>query len=711
VCDYRLDARRVQCGHQTREECRRGQRGGDPVQNCLPIMLDWRRRIRNGNLRQPEHYVMGAATWQRLKGVIADAMARPPRDRQAFVRERCTDPSLVPDALSLLAYGETNPHFVARVTEEPDHLSDAPDDLPVGTRIEQYEVVGRLGRGGMGQVFLGYDHELHRSVALKCLLSEGSQRADQSRIRTEAQAAAAITHPHIAAVYHVVDYGSRAFIVMEYVAGENLSARMRRERLTIEQAVTIGRQLASALGAAHSSGVIHGDLKPANVQVTLDGSVKILDFGIAMILRPVTTVASSDSTTVGMGTQRRHKPTSLVMGGTPPYMSPEQILGQAVDERADIFSLGVVFFEMVTGRRPFAGADTAAILRAQQEPAPRADAGDRNVPRALADVIARALQAELRLRYQSVAEMDRALALAQPGPRQSARELIKAWSPRVAIAILLAIAVLGFLGAIKTFGFNNNFGRTGPHARFGVEPLTAYVRWGMLGIGPKLLVLMITTVAVMAAGVLLRGLELIGPIGRVMRPLHRRARAAGTAIGFDRPSTLAQALAGMGVAGVVFLVWYFGDLIAAFQASFNSAPVERLLPMRESAIVRGYYQLACSILTVTLGVGLVRVLQLRRRQANHESWLPVAALVAVIFVTLLLTEVPYRSLNHRDFERVQYAGERCYIIGESGNEFLILCTAVAPPRNRVVQRDDPQLKRLGIIENVFRGLDPSSSNP
>src|SRR5918993_108928 len=219
---------------------------------------------------------MDAATWQRLKGVIADAMARPPQDRRAFVRAHCPNPSIVPDALSLLAYGEMNPHFVDQVTEAANHHPDDPDDLPVGTRIGQYEVVGRLGRGGMGQVFLGYDHELHRSVALKCLLSEGSRGVDQSRIRTEAQAAAAITHPHIAAVYHVVDHGTRAFIVMEYVPGESLSVRMRRERLTIEQSIAIARQLASALGAAHGSGVIHGDLKPANVQVTLNGSVKVL---------------------------------------------------------------------------------------------------------------------------------------------------------------------------------------------------------------------------------------------------------------------------------------------------------------------------------------------------------------------------------------------------------------------------------------------------
>lgn len=654
---------------------------------------------------------MNAASWDRLKGVIADALARPPEERQAFVSEHCDDPSIVRDALSLLAYGETNPHFVARVTHDLDRQSDDPDELPIGTRIRQYEVVGRLGRGGMGQVFLGYDHELHRSVALKCLLSDGSAGADRSRLRNEAQAAAAITHPHIAAVYQMIDHGPRAFIVMEYVAGESLSARMRRERLSTGQAVTMALQLAGAVRAAHEHGVIHGDLKPGNVQVTLDGSVKILDFGIAMILRTATTVVSSNATTGHRPAEKRKPAPRAMIGGTPPYMSPEQNIGSAVDERSDIFSLGVVLFEMVTGQRPFKGADAEAILRAQQTPAPRADELERSVPRPLADVIARALQVDVALRYQSIIEMEAALASAQPAAKQSAIELAKLWLPRIAIAIPLLIVGFAVLGVIKTLGFNNNFGRTGPHARFGAEPLVAYVRWGMLGIAPKLLVLTITAVVVMGAGIVMRTLELIGPIGRLARWIDRRFEVLARDLGLDRPSTLAQALAGVGMACVMALAWYFGDLIAASQASFNSAPIETLWPMRESAIARGYYQVAFSMLTAVLGFGLVRVLQLRRRQEHREGRLSVAALVAVIAVTILFTEVPYRSFGHREFERVEYAGARCYIIGESGNEFLILCTAATPPRNRVVQRNDPQLRRLGIIENVFRGLNPVPSIP
>ena len=656
---------------------------------------------------------MDTASWKRLKGVISDAMARPHGERQAFVREHCVDPSLVDDALSLLEYGETNPHFVARVVHDLDTPPDGADDLPIGTRIAQYEVVGRLGRGGMGQVFLGFDHELRRSVALKCLLSEGNAWADQSRIRAEAQAAAAITHPHIAAVYHVVDHGPRAFIVMEYVAGESLSSRMRRERLTIDQATTMGRQLASALRAAHERGVIHGDLKPANVQVTLDGSVKVLDFGIAMIMRTVTTGGPGDSTTSldPVKATRNHRPTTFGIGGTPPYMSPEQLAGGLVDERSDIFTLGVVLFEMMTGHRPFAGSDTKAILRAQEAPAPRADAIERGVPRAIADVIARAVQIDVDHRYQSIVEMEAALGSVQRRVQRSAIEVLKLWLPRVAIAIPLIIGVLGLLGAIKTFGFNNNFGRTGVHARFGVEPFAAYVRWGMLGIAPKLVVATITVVVVMGAGIVVRSIGLIGPIGRVARRVYRQGASVIAELGLDRPATLAQALAGVGMACVIALVFYFEDLIAAFMASFNSAPVERLLPIRESAVARGYYQLAFSVLTVALGFGLFRVLQLRRRLGTREGRPQVAALAAVTAVTILLTEVPYRSFNHRDFERVDYAGARCYIIGESGQEFLILCPAAAPPRNRVVQRDDPQLQRLGIIENVFRGLNPVPSNP
>ena len=191
-----------------------------------------------------------------------------------------------------------------------------------------YVVVDRIGRGGMGEVFLARDPRLDRPVALKCVLSRQSGGPDvRNRIINEARAAARITHPGIAAVHDVVDHDGRTFIVMEYVQGQNLAAVLAHESMPIARVVEIGWQLADALTAAHRVGIIHRDLKPANVQVTKDGSVKILDFGIAMALVSATT----DRTRTDPGSAAPE----WLNQGTPPYMSPEQLLGIGVDQRTE----------------------------------------------------------------------------------------------------------------------------------------------------------------------------------------------------------------------------------------------------------------------------------------------------------------------------------------------------------------------------------------
>jgi hypothetical protein len=648
---------------------------------------------------------MDPASWKQVKLIVSDAMQRPAPERPDFVRERCPDPLMLAEALNLLGYGETE-SYAGRPEPADSFPRNELADLRSGMRIGQYEVLDRLGRGGMGQVFLCYDHELRRKVALKCLLSAGSSQApERLRLRAEAQAAAAISHPNVAAVYHLVESGPRAFIVMEYVEGETLAARLRSGRLPIDEAVAFSRQLAAALRAAHARRVIHGDLKPGNIQVTSEGAVKVLDFGIAMMLGTVATVGGDVTTRTETPPRVPARPAT---GGTPPYMSPEQLRGWLVDERSDVFSLGVVMYEMATGRRPFEGSDPSAMMRAQETPAPPAAALAPGVPRGFSDVIARALELDIERRYRSAADLEAALDALQGRLKRTRADRLRSWWPALAIGIPVAVLLLGTLGVVKTFGFNNNFGRIGAHARFGVEPLAAYLRWGALGIAPKLVVMTILVAIAAALAMALRSLELVGPIGLLTGRVRERGRRLAAAMGLDQPATLAQALAAAGTVLVVVLVWYFADLIAAFQASFNSAPVETLLPMRESAKARGYYQLAFSVVTLILCAGGFKVLQLKRRQGTPIGAIPAASLCAVIAVTVLLNELPYRSFNYRDFERVEYASLRCYITGESGDEFLILCPATDPPRNRVVRKADPHLRRPGIIENVFRGFNPAS---
>src|SRR5262245_48730490 len=188
----------------------------------------------------------------------------------------------------------------------------------------------------MGEVFLCHDSRLHRKVALKCLTSGEADEA-QAAILREARAVARLTHPHIASVYDVLEHDGRAFIVMEYVEGENLRARLHRASMTPDEAIAIGRQLASALAAAHAHGVIHRDLKPSNVQLMVNGTVKVVDFGVAKMMPRLD--AADDKTTTHLDSRQRSD-----TPGTPVYMAPEQLVGGTVDVRSDLYSLGVVLF-------------------------------------------------------------------------------------------------------------------------------------------------------------------------------------------------------------------------------------------------------------------------------------------------------------------------------------------------------------------------------
>jgi hypothetical protein len=404
----------------------------------------------------------------------------------------------------------------------------------------------------------------------------------------------------------------------------------------------------------------------------------------------------------------------LAHGGTPPYMSPEQLLSRAVDERSDVFSLGVVLFEMATARRPFLDRERANLVIAQAKGAPRADDVDRRVPKALADVISTALQLDASRRYQTAAELGAALqALSKTAApdRDRASQRIRRAATRAAVGLPLALLGIGAIGFITTIGFNNTFGRTGGLARFGAEPWTASFTWGVLALFPTLFVMTLMAIAVLAVRFALHLLELIGPIGRAGQRARERCRRVAATLGLDRPMLLAQALAGLGVVAMAWLLWVYADLVRAWGALFNSAPIETLLPMGPQNYGRHYYILALDAMILGLGYGLYRVLRsgdLKNRRDGRGS---VALLAGVITVMVFMSQLPYRVMNHREFERVDLSGQRCYITGQTSEEFLVLCPGSEPPRNRSVRRDDQTVRRLGIIENVFNGVSPPKAGP
>jgi len=337
-------------------------------------------------------------------------------------------------------------------------------ELAAGQEVGHYKIISALGKGGMGEVYLAEDTKLHRRVAIKLLSGAStSDDAANERLLREAQAAAKLDHPNICAVYEVSEEQGRAFIVMTYVEGETLDVRMKRKQLELSESLTIAVQIADAIGEAHAHGIIHRDIKPANVIITPRGQAKVMDFGLAKLQPAIGTEGSNvaaEAPTAAFLTQ----PGTVI--GTVPYMSPEQVHGQRLDPRTDVFSFGVMFYEMLTGQKLFATESPAGTISAilTKEPPPLTQ-----YPAELQRVVRKCLEKDREGRYQTMGavaielEDVRRNALVPPGEAQSTinedvtsvikpagptNEIIvrkRNWRPDAELALLLALLVGGGL--------------------------------------------------------------------------------------------------------------------------------------------------------------------------------------------------------------------------------------------------------------------------
>ncbi|PYS75032.1 MAG: protein kinase, partial [Acidobacteria bacterium] len=226
--------------------------------------------------------------------------------------------------------------------------------ITAGTRLGRYEIRSKIGEGGMGEVYLAQDTKLDRKVALKILPAEFREDSERvARFLREAQAASGLNHPNICTIHEINDESDLTFIAMEYIDGKMLAEKIKGDRFDLAQTLDIALQITDALAEAHARGIVHRDIKPSNIMVNGRGQIKILDFGLAK-----KTVAESEAETQQFLSQ------AGTILGTASYMSPEQARGQALDARTDVWSFGVVLYEMVTGERPFVGETTSDLLAA-----------------------------------------------------------------------------------------------------------------------------------------------------------------------------------------------------------------------------------------------------------------------------------------------------------------------------------------------------------
>ena len=270
--------------------------------------------------------------------------------------------------------------------------------FPPGTRFGRYEIRSQLGVGGMGEVYQAEDTKLGRIVALKFLPAEvASDQKRMQRFNQEAHAVSALNHPNIITIHEIDQEGEVPFITTEFVDGQTLRDRMARGPLSLEETLDICIQSAGALAAAHAKDIVHRDVKPENIMLRVDGYVKILDFGLAKL--------TENRATSPEAVTQVHTDVGAVIG-TARYMSPEQARGLEIDGRTDIFSLGIVLYEMVAGRSPFEGMTNHEVVASilKEEPLPLSDYV-KGVPTRLQEIVNRALMKDRNARYQTIKEM------------------------------------------------------------------------------------------------------------------------------------------------------------------------------------------------------------------------------------------------------------------------------------------------------------------
>jgi len=387
---------------------------------------------------------MSPSAWEHVKDVFEAALARQGADRAEYLAAACKgDESLRQKVESLLAGDELAGSFLEHLPEvsvDPNPTEGSePADFQIGQTVSHYRIAAKLGQGGMGTVYRAMDLQLHRPVAIKVLRHRSLREMDPDRrFMREARTASALNHPHICHIYEVGEADGIRFIAMEYIEGKTLEAAIGKGPLALPEILRFGAQAADALAEAHTHGIIHRDIKPSNLMIGPRDELKILDFGIAKI--------NSGPEAGAAGVSRNSMTGTGILMGTVQYMSPEQLLGRDLDHRTDVFSLGLVLYEMATGRPALQGRTQIEtidrILHGTHEPLAQRPELER--------IISKCLEKERERRYQSATEA--AGELRRIGQESPLFGQLRNWSRAVIAMAAIAILVVVWLAGLSRFG-------------------------------------------------------------------------------------------------------------------------------------------------------------------------------------------------------------------------------------------------------------------
>jgi eukaryotic-like serine/threonine-protein kinase len=346
---------------------------------------------------------MADESWRKVRELFDAALQQQPKDRQNYINQACRDDkNLQTEVESLFSSLAKSDGFLETpaVAHVADLIESPATPLAAGTRFGHYEVIRQIGVGGMGEVYLAQDQKLDRLVAIKILNKKlNRDEATLHRFVREAKAASALNHPNILVIHEIGESEAAHYIVSEFIEGRTLREVLTQSQMSLVEVLDVAIQIAGALAAAHGAHLVHRDIKPENVMVRPDGYVKVLDFGLAKL------VEQENKSFFGLedATTRNQTAKGLILG-TVSYMSPEQAKGEEVDERTDIFSLGVVIFEMIEGRTPFAGDSMSETFANLINAEPQALSG-LAVPEELKRIIAKTLCKNKDQRYLTMKEL------------------------------------------------------------------------------------------------------------------------------------------------------------------------------------------------------------------------------------------------------------------------------------------------------------------
>jgi serine/threonine protein kinase len=659
--------------------------------------------------------------WPRTRSVLTEAIGLSETERRRLVAAACAGkPGLRDELLAILAsydvaarvceaarwnsaaIGTVSPGVRAPAVESDDQV------LSPDTTYGPYHVIKQLGAGGMGQVFLARDVRLNRQVAVKSLAGRWlvSPTARQ-RLMREARSAAALTHPHIATLYDVFEGDGRLLLVMEYVQGRSASSRLEEGPIPIGYALRLAIQVADAVSYAHDRGIIHCDIKPANVQVAVDGTAKVLDFGLA---RARFELGDADETSAD--DQRQ-------LLGTLGYMAPERLVEGTLNASGDIYSLGVVILEMVTGRRFFDGRDLPAfLLTVLGSQVPKPSSMVPGLPLELDGVIARALAKKPMLRYHSARELctdlQKVLAVVEDSgyipdrPRPPEPDLtgarLESYERVLAAAaatsgVLILTALAGFATSIM---YNSAFGIT---PRFQNESALEWPFWGFRSLIAPVAYVVRAAVVLMVLSAACRLSAKLRVLRRWCDPVSRITRGVSQWLTSLPTPALAQILLVAHCAVIGANYWWFSDLMGGLDSLIVQTHPGNLAALAPAN--RGEHQLYRQVLSLELaafGAAWYAIAKMRRERRERSMDVGIAGGGALIIMTLFLLVFPYRVLYHNKHERVTLGSETCYLISEREPEALLFCPTQAPRRHQVVRLEDARLERAGAEEDVFTRL-------